>query len=283
MKRIFIGFVILITLELCTAYSVKAIQSEQHFVQGYSRELPCTFSGKRFFIYGAQCGYGCDKFGRNCEKGICNPKDCNVKNGYTSISSTGKGLNYKVVCLNKSTNMSYSVYSDYNITSFFINNIYCGENCNINGQNCKRGLCNVNDCDIEHGFISLNLEYKRGYYGTTNRHWVCHNPNRNLSYFKNGQNKTFYYNQYVCGYNCDYQGKNCAYEENDDRIGICNPEDCPKGYAPETGYCKKIKGKKLLYKNKAGKFKNEALKSTINDFKMYSGFLNWLLIPWHHY
>ena len=277
MKNFFFFFLILLFV---LGLSVKANQSEIKAVEGFSREEPLSYSGKRFYIYGLMCGIGCDNYGRNCQKGICNVKDCDIKNGYTQLKVTGKHMSADdAICYNPKTDLAYSVYSEYNYVEFYKNNIHCGENCDIDGKNCIWGICNVENCDIENGFTELNKEKELGFFGPVKEHWVCNKPSLNLSYFptSKGTYKTFYYKEYFCGRNCDTEGKNCEYEEGSrPGIGICNPEDCPKGYEPSIGLCKKINGKKLLYKDKDGKFKNEDIRGAKQTLEMGVGFAGYI-------
>ncbi len=112
-------------------------------------------------------------------------------------------------CYNPKTKLSYD-----SIGNFYLGAFQCGYKCNDNGRNCEEGICNVLDC--ADGYT----EMKKG---------KCYNPKKLLSYEydkKTGylnHNITFYYEDFRCGFDCNFNGRRC-------QRGICNIEDCPKGY-----------------------------------------------------
>lgn len=182
---------------------------------------------------------------------------CNKQHGYTEI----REIEYDKLCYNPKTKISYYMSADKKYMSFYLEDIYCGYNCDFNGKNCRWGVCNTSDCNVDKGYklqlISINNQKKE---------WRCVNPETKLSYFLNKERNTrlFYYNGYSCGTNCDDDGKNCDFEESSlyPLTGICNPEDCPKNYSPAPyGYCKKNTSNRLIFKDKEGKFRSKAVKS----------------------
>lgn len=174
--------------------------------------------------------------------------DCNAQYGYTQIKEIIKVRSKYLACHNPNRNLSY--YSvDGKSYVFFLNDRMCGANCDMNGNNCKSGFCNRSGCDKEHGYELAAFQYDK-----TTR---CYNKSIKLSYRLGENGKTFYYNDsdVSCGVGCDFNGKNCSYEPKGTKpkIGICNPDDCPKGYIVDSGYCKNPKTGKSLYKNINGK------------------------------
>ena len=244
----------------------------------FTSDNPLTYvifkdNTKHFYFYGKECGENCDEYGRNCTTGSCNALDCNRKNGYTKLTTIGVGINSALVCKNPNTLLAYSAYSKFG-PNFYIDDVACGVNCNIDGTNCQSGgICNIADCNREAGYTQF-IKTNNG------EHYICYNPNKNLGYwntYKKGY-RYFFYNGYKCGLNCDFNGKNCEYETGSNAMtGICNIDDCPSGYTIFNGYCKKPDGKKLLYKDKDGKFKN----ADVRDFKygaqMGVGYMGYIL------
>jgi hypothetical protein len=93
------------------------------------------------------------------------------------------------------------------------------------------------ECNSDAGYVEIKRE-KPAYY-TNNFKITCYNSKTLLSYeiisscsSKNGKNYTsrsFYYDGLYCGYNCDFEGKNCE-------IGICNVSECSPDYVQFKKY-----------------------------------------------
>ena len=97
----------------------------------------------------------------------------------------------------------------------------CGHHCDLDGRNCKVGVCNVEDCPKDKGYTKL--QQGDGYIWS---YFRCYNPKTKISYEESDSGVTsFYLNGKECGRGCDYEGKNC-------KSGVCNIKDCPidKGY-----------------------------------------------------
>lgn len=195
-----------------------------------------------FYIDNMECGKNCDLDGKNCkyEKSCY---DCDREKGYT-INKSGR-------CYNPQTGISYEG------KNFYVNDYLCGYNCNINGKNCDLGACFADECMRKYGYPEIK-------YG------MCHNPKTFLSRAVNtlgNQNNTFYYKSEECGKTCDNDGKNCKFTNSKNTIGghiikgICNIEDCPKGYKQiytngGYGMCKSEIGNIIVFSDEKGKFHN---------------------------
>jgi len=205
------------------------------------------------------------------------PKDvseCNAQYGYTQIKEIG----YRnLVCHNPNNNMSY-YYTKFSTSrgstenyTFYLNGNVCGSDCDFEGKNCIWGICNVSSCDKTHGYTELELEKTN----SKNKLWLCRKKGTKLSYRPVNSKiavNVFYYNGVECGSDCDMNGKNCVYEPGlYSKIGICNPEDCPKGYIIQQGYCKNPATNELFYKDKDGKFKSDDVRSKKVDKDMKNG------------
>ena len=199
-------------------------------------------SGKTFYIDDLKCGESCDFDGKNCKYGkSC--YDCDRDKGYTQLKS-GR-------CYNPKTQISYED------KKFYVNNYICGYNCDINGKNCNLGACFADECMRKYGYPEIK-------YGK------CYNPKTFLTREVNiigDQNNTFYYKSAECGKTCDNDGRNCKYKNDKDKIGghivkgICNIEDCPKGYKQiytngGYGMCKSEIGNIIVFSDENGKFHN---------------------------
>ncbi len=224
----------------------------------YTSDNHLTYSGSYFYYDGIICGENCDIYGRNCKKGICDVSGCSIANGYSVFMIKKINNSSHLVCYNPNTEMAYSAYSNYNIVSFYLDSVVCGQDCDYDGTNCRSGgLCSFATCNQNEGFTEFIRQDKT---------YLCYNPSKKLgywiTYFKG--RKQFFYDGKRCGLNCDYNGKNCEYESGSSpMVGICNPEDCPQGYYVQQGYCRKQGSDKLLYKDKDGKFKS----ASVRDFK----------------
>ena len=192
---------------------------------------------KDFYIDDEYCGGDCDLDGKNCSyNNACSVSECAENNGYTEIIDSK--------CYNPTTHISYSG------NKFYLNNVLCGYNCDINGKNCKTGACYADECNRKYGYPEIK----------NNR---CYNPKTFLS-LDHYLGKRFYYKSVVCGRNCDLDGKNC--EAINGIKGICNIDDCPKGYKQiangdtfevrGVGMCKKENSDKLLLLDKNNKFQD---------------------------
>ena len=233
-----------------------------------------TVNGKDMYFYknGSVCGIKCDMNGKNCEVGNCTSV-CSEKDGY--IQKNDK-------CYNPKTGLSYT--NNYEVknnkliltdVSFWVNDEYCGKNCDYLGQNCSSGFCNIASCNIQKGYTQLKpIKNDRGRSGM-----LCYNPSEKRGYFQysNGykQFKQFYINDHRCGTNCDDDGRNCAVGSEvryGNLIGICNVQDCPNGYkiVPDHfsayGFCSK--GNRLtVFMGADKKFHSASKTQTVNGIK----------------
>jgi len=226
--------------------------------------------GKDMYFYknGGVCGVKCDMNGKNCEIGNCEIV-CNEKEGY--IQKNDK-------CYNPKTGLSY--INNYEVkgnklilksVSFWLNDEYCGENCDYTGQNCISGICNIASCNVQKGYNQLKaIKDKK------DSIMLCYNPSAQRGYYQlaNGT-KQFYVNGYKCGRNCDYDGQNCAVGNEvryGNLIGICNVQDCPSGYkiVPDVfkvyGFCAK-EGKATVFMGADKKFHLASKTQIFNGIK----------------
>lgn len=184
----------------------------------------------KFYKDSKYCGKNCDFDGKNCESGNCaslpptttempviitqKEEDILVKQNsnlqtenkyFGDTCHFDKGFIKKENgrCYNPQTEIQYEKHE--NKVTFWLKGDICGEDCDLDGKNCKEGICNVNNCPIEKGFTEI-------------RQGRCYNPKNELSY----DFEKFYLHSTPCGKNCDWDGKNC-------KEGICNIENCPKG------------------------------------------------------
>lgn len=70
----------------------------------------------------------------------------NCAEGYTQIKDGN--------CYNPNTSISYSIDND-----FYIKGKRCGEDCDFEGRNCTKGVCNVADCPIGYKNIGHDNYY----------------------------------------------------------------------------------------------------------------------------
>lgn len=274
MKKFFI-LIISIFMFFCSTSSIKAetnCNAEAGFTiqknnRCYKPNSLLSYQENEFYYDDEQCGIGCDYNGRNCTKGVCNVEDCIT--GYTQIKK-GK-------CYNNKTFLSY--YDE----NFYYKDYYCGRVCNSDGSNCNEGICNISDCangytEIrEHWFTPSKYPIiieSPVMFGTFSHpsllrpeqsRFSCYNPSLNLSYSRPINKKlVFAKDNETCGINCDYNGRNCE-------IGLCNAEDCPKGYKQYFhGACKSEKKDKVLIPvgvKEAKKFRDEKILTATNNAK----------------
>ena len=205
--------------------------------------------GKAMCINDNVCGYGCDKDGKNCKYGYCNVSDCNKAKGYVGLSYRNAGkITYKgeMLCYNPNTKLSYESEKNGKV-KFYKDGYWCGDNCDLDGGNCKQGFCNAAHCNQEYGYTDL----KR--IGDTFR---CYNPITQIAYgIVYGKDMYFYKNSGVCGIKCDMNGKNC---ETGNCTSVCNEKDGyiqtnDKCYNPKSGLSYvnnyEIKNNKLVLNN----------------------------------
>ena len=146
-----------------------------------------------FFIF----NFSAKTFGLDCAEGYTQIKDGN--------------------CYNPTTKLSYNPTTNY---FYFMDFDSCGKECDFNGKNCKEGICSC----------VPNYILKRKTYEPR-----CYNsPDNSLSYRKSphiNQNLEFYKYDDYCGFDCDYDGRNC-------KGGVCNIADCAEGYTEiKNGRC----------------------------------------------
>ena len=105
-----------------------------------------------FFSEYYYCGFDCDYDGRNCKGGVCNIADC--AKGYTEIKK-GKCYNPELLIYYEpiNHNNTYFYYGD--------NADYCGFNCTFDGRNCRKGICNIEDCPDGYKYIRGGSCYDR--------------------------------------------------------------------------------------------------------------------------
>lgn len=151
-----------------------------------------------FWLNGICCGFKCDLDGKNCKDGgYCNENELK-KNNYIKRDKD---------FYNSQTKLSF------NGRTFYLNGLFCGYACNLDGKNCETGFCNVEEC-------SKGFEIKDG---------KCYNSQTHLAYDKNGNFFRRYKTRYkwgefaLCGNGCDLDGKNC-------NKGVCHVDDCKEGY-----------------------------------------------------
>lgn len=228
------------------------------------------FNSKNWYYKnGGVCGINCDMNGKNCEIGDCTSL-CSEKDGF--IQKNDK-------CYNPKTHLAYT--NNYDIeynklvlksVSFWLNDEYCGANCDYDGQNCSSGHCNISSCNVQKGYTQLKLfKNNKG-----DDKLICYNPSEKRGYFQYSKDyKQFYVNGYRCGRNCDYDGRNCAVDNEvryGDFIGICNVQDCPNGYkiVPDVfkahGFCGK-EGKSIVLLGADKKFHSAGKTQTLNGIK----------------
>ena len=163
----------------------------------YNPNTKLSFSSKDFYIDEKWCGKDCNIDGTNCKSGVCNVKEC--ENGYTEIKDN--------MCYNPKINLSYKPGKGSLSSLFYINDKYCGSDCNPDGTNCRMGSCNIKEC--QKGYTEIKGE-------------KCYNPQTHLSH---NSYKNFYLNDhyYPCGHECNTDGTGC-------QEGVCNVADCKQGY-----------------------------------------------------
>ena len=114
-------------------------------------------------------------------------------------------------CKNPKTSLSYRNYEQDTSTYFSLNDIWCGNDCNFDGTNCKRGLCDKKEI-IKYGYTEI--KDKKFY-----------NPKTNLSF----AGDDFYLNNIPCGSKCNFDGTNC-------KLGYCDKNELTKyGYTETKG------------------------------------------------
>ena len=178
---------------------------------------------------GVSCGKNCDYDGRNCSEGNCYIDDCARDKGYTELKDT--------FCYNPTTGLSYDLQNGY----YYKNGHMCGTNCDYDGRNCNKGICNIEDCVEEKGYRLQDD--------------LCYNLSLGLSY--DLQNGYYYKNGHRCGIDCDFNARNCKW-------GFCNVEECAKdkGYTElkidgktNGGYCHNP-DKELSYSSRKDYYRN---------------------------
>lgn len=112
----------------------------------------------------------------------------------------------------------YTVESNGNKV-FCIKSVICGINCDEYGNNCEKGICNVQNCNAQKGYTEFEVVKGR------KDEVLCHNPTTHLSYSSYKENNygytEFYKDGIHCGEDCDIDGSNCNW-------GMCSVEDCHK-------------------------------------------------------
>ena len=133
------------------------------------------------------CGKNCDINGRNCKEGGCYPLKC--PNGFQTkreyMSPNNPHVYYNpYVCYNPQTLISYTKNG-----IFIHDGFICGKNCDINGRNCKEGVCNIKDCKLP-GYTKFSKSY-------------CINPSTAFAYKYDidSQKTNFYSLKKYIGYN----------------------------------------------------------------------------------
>ncbi|MBQ7449868.1 hypothetical protein IJS77_00495 [bacterium] len=193
-----------ITHKINDATNEKLCYNEQTGLSYYIKKGGSNSGKLYFFKDWWYCGINCNFDGTNCEKDFCSASYCNQKEGYTQIKHN-KGVRF--ICYNPDTKMGYypNPESKNEKHQYYINNLKCGEDCDINGTNCRVGYCNPSYCDKENGYTQIK-ELEKSY--------GCYNPKTHISYtfgMKFGAKKDFYINDKFCGSDCDSDGKNCSY------------------------------------------------------------------------
>lgn len=96
----------------------------------------------------------CDINGKNC---INKARFFDlIKNGYTEIikveapESYYYGKEIKKALYNPKTMLASDDSGD-----FYYQSAWCGKNCDSEGRNCEKGVCNINDCPIWHTKFKL--------------------------------------------------------------------------------------------------------------------------------
>ena len=293
----------------------------------YNPNTKMAYYGKTYFLNDKKCGYDCNYDGKNCKKGACFSEYCNAQKGYTQIKELEKSYG----CYNPDTRISYDAdkifYLDsekcgvgcdfdgkncnngescvitdicnaakgytqiksgrcynpqtqisYEDKRFYVNDFICGYNCDVNGKNCKLGACFADECMRKYGYPEIK-------YGK------CYNPKTFLTREINiigDQNNTFYYKSKKCGIKCDDDGRNCKFISSANTIGghivkgICNAEDCPKGYkqlvVPEGtdyGMCKKENGGAIVFSDENNNFHNFRAGMTKDYVTAPAGIIKW--------
>ena len=177
----------------------------------YNPETHLSYNEKNSFFMGDgrsnkgtySCGSECNYDGTGCKSGVCNVKDCNI--GYTEMKY-GR-------CYNPASHLSYDEFDNFYLDDDNLYDKYfqCGDKCNPDGTNCKKGFCNVKSCAKGYTEIYHSMRLLDGWdvYG------VCYNPETHLSYTWSNR---FKLSNVYCGKNCNPDGTNC-------KIGNCNEKE----------------------------------------------------------
>ncbi len=253
---------------ICSVTDCAAGYTELKESTCYNPKTLLSYKNTTFYHNGYECGKECDYNGRNCKIGICSVTDCAAN--YTELKNGN--------CYNPQTLLSYKS------GNFYYKGHYCGRDCDIkDGSKCNIGICNASDCAagytelrelslfeskypiiIEKPVMLGTFSHAAHFRPSTSKLY-CYNPTINLSYtFDSNKKFIFAKNDEICGMDCDLNGRNC-------KIGLCNAEDCPKGYKQFFhGACKSEKSDKILVpvgSDDAKKFRNEKRLTTANNAK----------------
>ena len=157
-----------------------------------------------YYANNKKCGKSCDINGNNCKQGHCNQNIC--AKGYYKKGD---------FCYSSTSKLSYRWKNDYK--EFYLNGHRCGESCDLDGKNCKIGICNSSRC--AKGYVLKADPAISNYEG------VCYNQTNKISYYNSHEGNLTIFNRDggYCGRNCDYSGRNC-------KEGFCGTLTCPAGF-----------------------------------------------------
>ncbi len=198
------------------------------------------------YTYAAQTAYGCyhAATGVTCypynlynDSYTCVKNNLQCQTGCTDYYATGCPLclsdvtcpegtlinDAKDTCTNPQTDVVCSILGT-NARTCMKDNFYCGSGCDLNGENCTRGLC-TDSCPAGTTWRSVPPAGLYGCVSTSSPSVAC---------YKSGNSFTCYKDWTQCGTNCtDYTGAGCSDCQVDETV------DCPEGttYQPTTGLC----------------------------------------------